>query len=226
MALTIAVTNQSSLADDQEICAALAAIEKQVERDFAPVWFRTAKLWFNQSARMPANLGAWNVVIVDQSDVPDALGYHELLGGKPYALVSVKPDLEAGGTWTGTLSHEILEMLADPFVCETVIRRRKAFDLEVCDPVEDDSYGYRIDDVLVSNFVYPAWFGMTDGQQYDHANKCHKQFHVLKGGFIGTEHLAVSKYRVLLHDNKPLEQKRIPIGSRRWRRGRFGRGGA
>jgi hypothetical protein len=29
---------------------------------------------------------------------------------------------------------------------------------EVCDACEDDSFGYQIDNILLSDFVYPSWF--------------------------------------------------------------------
>jgi len=54
-------------------------------------------------------------------------------------------------------------MLADPdsnLVAYRQLNNRKLVlhAYEVCDPCEDDSYGYKIDGVLVSDFVYPSWF--------------------------------------------------------------------
>ena len=36
--------------------------------------------------------------------------------------------------------------------------KRQLYAYEVCDPCEDDSLGYHIDNILLSDFVYPAWF--------------------------------------------------------------------
>jgi len=57
------------------------------------------------------------------------------------------------------LSHELLEMLADPWInwCATG-NDSKIYALEVCDAVEADDLGYDIDGVRVSDFVTPAWF--------------------------------------------------------------------
>ena len=60
------------------------------------------------------------------------------------------------------------ELLGDPAATLTVSgpdprkpTRRVQFDLEVCDPTQGDSY--LIDDVRVSNFVTPTYFGKAGG---------------------------------------------------------------
>src|SRR5438132_1588969 len=84
-----------------------AALQKQVTRDFGPIWEVEATVdAFAHLEDVP--LGYWNIVI--SSNVPDsALGYHVDPSGQPLALV--KPT----GNWSLTASHECLEMLADPF---------------------------------------------------------------------------------------------------------------
>jgi hypothetical protein len=54
-------------------------------------------------------------------------------------------------------------MLGDPNVNLTVFVQNSntagtLYAYEVCDPCEDDSLGYHIDNILLSDFVYPAWF--------------------------------------------------------------------
>jgi hypothetical protein len=55
---------------------------------------------------------------------------------------------------------------------------------EVCDPVQDDTYGYWIGDVLVTDFVTPNWFGHSHALSrmdvQDHANT---PFQILSGGY-------------------------------------------
>src|SRR6266487_1107390 len=85
---------------------------------------------------------------------------------KPITYLFAKDDIAASGEYTTTLSHELLEMIADPGVnlyaigkCRIGGRSRTGlFGLEVCDPVEANSY--RIQGVKVSDWVVPEWFEM------------------------------------------------------------------
>jgi len=72
-------------------------------------------------------------------------------------------------TWTADLSHEILELIADPLVNLLVKGphpsrpRHEVFHYrEVCDPVQAQTY--RIDGVHVSNFVLPNYYN-TQGER-------------------------------------------------------------
>ncbi len=64
---------------------------------------------------------------------------------------------------TKTLSHEILEMLADPWVNRWTLTRHswnlfegEIFKHEICDPVSGSTY--LIDGVRVSDLVYPSFY--------------------------------------------------------------------
>jgi hypothetical protein len=101
--------------------------------------------------------------------------------------------LKAGTSWTVTASHELLEMLADPNVNLTVFVQNSntagmLYAYEVCDACEDDSYGYQIDNILLSNFVYPTWFESFRAEgstQFDRLNKIQSPLGLLSGGYIG-----------------------------------------
>ena len=55
---------------------------------------------------------------------------------------------------------------------------------EVCDPVEDDQYGYEINGILVTDFVTPSWFGHKDAKPpMDLKTHAKSQFEVLTGGY-------------------------------------------
>jgi hypothetical protein len=66
-------------------------------------------------------------------------------------------------------------MLADPNINLTVFVQDAdttgtLYAYEVCDACEDDSLGYQINNVLVSDFVYTAWFAkfrMADSTPFD-----------------------------------------------------------
>ncbi len=122
------------------------------------------------------------------------MGYHDLTSeGLPIRKVFAASDLKAGTSWTVTASHELLEMLVDPNISLTVfVQNSNAAGIlcayEVCDACEDDSLGYRIDNVLLSEFVYPAWFESfrtESSTQFDPLNKIQKPFDLLVNGYIG-----------------------------------------
>jgi len=82
-----------------------------------------------------------------------------------------------------TLSHERLEMLADPWInwCAQGSDGR-IYALEVCDAVELDSMGYKIDGVLVSDFITPSWFEPTQADRIDSKKQVSKPMELAPGG--------------------------------------------
>src|ERR1700756_564856 len=74
-----------------------AALSKQVNRDFRPIWGVSATVdAFSDVNDVPSDY--WPIVIV--ADVKDAAGYHEDQNGQPFALVAF------GDDWSLTGSHE------------------------------------------------------------------------------------------------------------------------
>ena len=100
--------------------------------------------------------GGWSVYLMTDVSAycgDDADGCHSQgPTGDVQAQVSVQV---TGFPWTVVLSHEILEMLADPYIV-TAPRYAGSTLVEVCDPVE--FVPYTIDGVAVSDFVLPSWF--------------------------------------------------------------------
>lgn len=190
---TIAIVNNSTVLQDAEIAKAVAALQIQVDRDFEPIWELGANLGFVAKGQaVPA--GAWVIYLMDHSDQQGALGYHDITnGGLPVGKVFAGDDKKYNLSWTVTLSHELLEMLLDPYINTTVFVQQSntsgvLFAYEVCDAVEDDSFGYKINDVLVSDFVYPAWFEAFRAQnstQFSYGNHVHSPFEIAQGGYIG-----------------------------------------
>jgi hypothetical protein len=105
--------------------------------------------------------------------------------GTPLGKVFAKLDIESGSSWTATLSHELLEMLADPWINWCAVGAdSRIYALEVCDAVEDDALGYKIDGVLVSDFITPAWFEPTESDCIDFKRHLSKQLELARGGYI------------------------------------------
>src|SRR5215475_4837639 len=158
----IAIANASTCLTDSQVEAMLPALQKQVSNDFKSYWELDCTLTF-LSRGQSLTQGWWQIVIIDNPDQAGALGYHELSSiGTPLGKVFAKLDIESGSSWTATLSHELLEMLADPWINWCAVGAdSRIYALEVCDAVENDKLGYEIDGVLVSDFVTPAWFEPT-----------------------------------------------------------------
>jgi hypothetical protein len=191
--IQISVINESTVLADNDVLPVVAALQKQVTNDFRPVWGTDAELSIVPKGAQPPS-GSWWLVLLDDSDQANALGYHDLTSeGLPIGKVFAASDLKAGTSWTVTASHELLEMLGDPNINLTVFVQNTntagiLYAYEVCDACEDDSLGYQIDNILVSDFVYPSWFESfrTEGStQFDRVNKIQTPFQLLTNGYIG-----------------------------------------
>jgi hypothetical protein len=71
------------------------ARQQQVAGDFRPIWGLDAQLTFiPQGSQPPAN--TWQLVILDDSDQADALGYHDLTeDGLPMGKIFADSDMKA-----------------------------------------------------------------------------------------------------------------------------------
>lgn len=191
-AIQVAMINASKLVQDEEAQAVLAALQTQVRRDFAPAWGIDAELAFVPRGQQPAP-GAWWLTLVDESEL--AGGIHELTEeGLPLAKVFVAMARKARIAWSFCASHELLEMLANPGINLAVYPADEAhlpamtfYGYQVCDPCQARAFGYSIDGVRVSDFVFPSWFGSfrSPGQQgFDFRGHTTKPFQLLKRGSI------------------------------------------
>jgi len=212
----IAVTNASTCLNDAQVEAVLPALQQQVSLDFRGYWDLDCALTFHdEENKLPA--GWWQIVVTDDPDQAGALGYHEMTSaGAPLGKVFAGLDLESGASWTVTLSHELLEMLADPWInwCAQGSDGR-VYALEVCDAVEADELGYEIEGVLVSDFVTPKWFETTEADRVDFKEHVAKALELAAGGYIGVLDPGKGWTQVMAASG----EMRIPQGSRRQRRG-------
>ncbi len=191
--IVVSVINASSVVTDDECRTLVAALQKQVSRDFAPVWGVDADLVFVPTGATPAP-GTWWLSILDNTDRAGVLGHHDLTpDGLPVGKSFAGTDKHFGHSWTVTASHELLEMLADPDINLTVFvhptqDESKLYAYEVCDPCQDDSLAYDIDGITVCDFVYPAYFQSfrpSGSTRFDHLGKLQKPVpSVLDGGYI------------------------------------------
>jgi hypothetical protein len=158
---------------------------------------------------LEASANSWWLKILDESDRPGALGYHEVTGaGLPLGKVFAKTAQEDNSNWTVTASHELLNMLVDPRTNVTVAvepensKTATFYALEVGDPCEAEDYdllGYKVTD-----FVCPAWFDSwrkPASTQFYFGQHIHRPLELLPGGYIqafiakpGSEWTTIVKY--------------------------------
>jgi hypothetical protein len=212
----IAITNASTCLSDAQVEAALPALQSQVSGDFRPYWELDCTLTF-LAKDQPLIQDWWQIVVFDSPDQAGALGYHELSNqGTPLGKVFAKLDIDNGSSWSATLSHELLEMLADPWINWCAVGSdSKIYALEVCDAVEADNLGYMIDGVLVSDFVTPAWFEPTCADRLDFKQHLSKELGLARGGYISIFDPSIGWTQITA---KGEGGPRILPGSRRQRR--------
>lgn len=191
--LPIYVTNGSTRVTEQDVQTMVSAVASQVTDHFSPAWqIPPNPVTYLPSDAPHPNYGAL-LTIVDNPDQAGVLGWHtEGQNGVIYGYVFAEPVLDNGGavltgatyTVAATLSHEVLETIADPHVnlwatgpSDTLISQ------EVCDPVENGSYD--IDGVSVSNFVTPNWFDAqaAAGVTMDYLGRVSQPFQMDQGGY-------------------------------------------
>lgn len=195
--IKIVVVNESTCVSDNDVNEAIGALQTQANRDFAPIWNtdQVSLSMIPKGQAIPA--GWWELVIADNSNQVGALGYHETTsGGMPIAFVFAKDDIADGASWTVTASHELLEMLGDPFIClisevDNADGSYSFYANEACDACEDDQFGYSVSGttgkaILVSDFVTLAWFHPALATPpYDFRSHITKPLQILVNGYIG-----------------------------------------
>jgi len=191
---------------DHEVHEALRVVNRQITYDFAPYWSLGATLRLEgrstdkpdtkdlRDMRGDAVLYLWN-----GADVDGALGYHDANhSGIPFGFVFTALSKQLGEKWTVTLSHEALELIADPEVNLLVqgphpssAERYVFYWYEMCDAVQAETYA--IDGIDVSNFVLPLYFtgSAEPGGRNDFLGtmapdgKTLRSFGINPGGYVG-----------------------------------------
>jgi hypothetical protein len=172
----LAIINKQTKVDVATVQDWVQAVGIQVNRDVAATWGVGATVkYVAPTGTVPA--GYWQVALLDNADQAGVLGYHDLTKeGLPLGKVFVQTAISYGDSPSVTLSHEVLEMIADPFVADVVmdgIDPLTFWARELCDAVESDALGYDITlpatatkptrKVRVSDFVLPDYFNTLTG---------------------------------------------------------------
>jgi hypothetical protein len=188
--VTISIINESTAVADTDVEAWVSALQTQVNEHFGPIWGMASDLRFLTSAEASQAANDWQLVVLDNSDQAGALGYHDMTAaGLPLGKVFAADDLKDNSSVSVTVSHELLEMLGDPTISSCIVQTDANGNVtgllayEACDAVEDDQYGYEINGVLVSDFIFPSWFGGIEATKFDYQGHCAQAGEILSGGY-------------------------------------------
>jgi hypothetical protein len=189
----VSKTNKIKIGELQQVAAAL---QKQATRDLGPIWGIEATVdAFTKLKDVPT--GYWPIIIREKIDDPSAAGYHSDKYRQPFSLV--KHD----DGWPLTCSHEMCEMLVDPFGNRMVTsgsikpgQGRVSYLVEVCDPSEDDGFAYSVNGIMLSDFYTPHYFDPVTSAsiRYSFTGCITKPKEVLKGGYLSWLDPATGKW--------------------------------
>lgn len=175
----ISIVNRSAGITNAEIQAALPGLQASLDEDFQPVWGATARLHLGVAPVQTPGL----TLTLDDHGPDGALGYHGVgrRQHRPFAVVVANATLATDVPWTVVASHELEEMLADPYLQRREQVGKRLFIVEVCDPVETITYTKL--GVEVSDFVTPSWYAPSAPGPWDFLGKVARPLQVLTGGY-------------------------------------------
>jgi len=193
--IQIGLVDTTKKLDPQLVQAVAAALNIQVTRDLTQFWNISATVvYLSDPQKAPS--GVWPVRLV-KSLPPGEGGFHLDKHNQPYAEVIAT---SASDGWTVAASHEVLEMLVDPYGNRLQSSRsieiagKKIQDgngqfeylVEACDPCEADKYAYPIQGVAVSDFLTPHFYDpmVTPGTRYSFTGALKAPRQILPGGYI------------------------------------------
>jgi hypothetical protein len=201
----------------------MPAFEKQWNVDLRPVWgIEGATFTFLPAAQAPSS-GAWWLVFLDDSNQAEALAYHDLTNeGLPISKVFARTIFDDNSSLSVGATHEICEMAVDPWLNSAYQDADGVFWAgEICDPVEDDRYGYQISGTLVTDFVTPNWFAHKySNGALDFKTHTKNAFEVLTAGYAQKFDPKNGWVQVNGDTARHSKCADAPVGSRRERRTR------
>lgn len=184
--MNLALVSEVEGHEPSDVAKVSAALQKQATRDFGPLWGVQATVdAFPRLEDVP--VGYWSLIVKSDIDQPGAAGVHLDKDGQPFALITMSD------SWSLTASHEMLEMLADPFGSRVIAgpspkrgQGRVEFLVEVSDPSEAAEFGYTSNDILVSDFYTPHFFDpvVNPATRYSFTGAIKQPRAILRGGYI------------------------------------------
>jgi len=182
----IALVPESDGVNASELARVSAALQKQVIRDVAPFWGIAATVdAFPRLEDVPVG---YFPIIVSLCELGPEAGVYLDGNGNPYAQIELWP------SWSLDASRACIEMLVNPPGNRSVSGSSPRSDqgpvdflVEACAPCAGPRYAYAVNDVIVSDFCTPAFFGRTgtaQNERYSFTAAVDMPFEVLQGGHM------------------------------------------
>jgi hypothetical protein len=192
----VALVDESDIFTMQDLATIAGALNEQLQDDFRSAWPETPKATVGAYPEEPPD--TWSIILRRDIGEPGALGYHTDVDGQPYSIV----DADAGNP-TVTISHELLEMIVDPFgmrmhgarLPDGLEDRHAEFGLprpnthvlyllEVADPPE--AVSYEVGGVQVSDFIHRYWYRTNPPARpsYSHTGAITRPRQIIRGGYV------------------------------------------
>lgn len=169
--MEISIINTSNVSDDiiNNIIHGIENMMSEFEKD----WGVTAKLNLNGNSTVKLYVSSIEGLIREPT-----YAYHGVKRNIPYGRVYIYKNFDLRLIST-LISHEIFEIIVNP------LRNKynNLFELEVCDPVIEQSFLEPISNVYISNWVTPAWF-TSESPPFDKMNIISESRTLSPGGYI------------------------------------------
>jgi hypothetical protein len=192
----VVIVDQTHKIDPALLHNAALALNTQVTQHLPKYWSGIDASVSSAPSLHALPAGSWPVFLVE-SLPPGEGGFHLDKKNQPYAKVIASAD---DASWTIDASHEILEMLVDPYgnrmqssqaiaiKGDGVVDAPGTFDylVEACDPCEANNFGYEISGIAVSDFITPNFYDTTSGAGviFSFMGNIKRPRELLVGGYI------------------------------------------
>ena len=173
------------------------AVQIQMNRDVKPQWNVGAIVSaYRTKAEIPAGFWTCSVVFeISEGKNLNGVHWHDE-NGIPYAKVRYTNWQTLDffeNNLTKVISEEIIEKCIDPMGDNTIkgndpenpANQEVEFLIELGDATQAMQFGYYINDVFVTNFIYPSWFWATavPYTKYDHLGQFSQPKELGEGGY-------------------------------------------
>src|ERR1035437_2709490 len=179
----------TTVLSDAEIARTAQALTDWANAGLAPAWRLSAVKVVAVPRGAPALPStAWYLSLMPRTDALGVTGYHfESKTGVPYGEIGVEDAINYDFTWTVCVSHELAEMLVNPYTNYFALNGsgKTAFAREVGDPVSNSSYKWRENGITYrfTDFVYPSYFTPGAPYPYDKMHLITRPFGFLQGDY-------------------------------------------
>ncbi len=202
---------------------AALSLNTQATRDLPQYWPISATVHYLHNARkLP--VGIWPIYLVATLPAGEG-GFHLDKHNQPYAKVLAEPGSDG---WTVAASHELCEMLVDPYGNRVQSSRSieivggkiqdgdSEFDylVEACDPCEADNYAYTISGIGVSDFITPHFYDpvTTPSARYSFTGAITAPRQILPGGYISWVDHSTERWGQLQYIDPNAPPKIVDLG--------------